>query len=439
MTETNNAVDGLGRRGFIKRVFAGIAGSSLLLGGSANELLAKGETLADGLMGAGGSQNQEPPERYWQLVKNSFSLAPGLLYFNNASLGPSPELVIDATERFRRTLDGFPSRYMWGGWQKDKEEVRKKAAALMGVSEEEIALIHNTTEGMNVIASSLVLKPGDEVILADHEHPSGTIPWQYWQETRGIKLVRPTLPLLPESPRQLVEVYRRAVTSRTKVISMCHMVNTNGMKLPVKEVSAFARPRGILVAVDGAQSAGMLNVDLKDLGCDFYAASSHKWVFSPKGMGIFYARKESQPLIKPLIVAHGYEDSSIRRFENYNTRNFPELLGLGTAIDFLNLIGSARIERRVLELKHYFRKQAASRPYLNIKTPAPDSLSAGITTVEVKGHKVTDVRNTLLEKYKIDCRPMGMFGLNGLRISLSIYITKKDIDYLMNALDEIAG
>lgn len=422
-----------GRREFIKNAFTGIAGSSLLLGTAAERLLAGAGNLAAKLSKGGDG------ETYWEIVKKSFSLEKGLYYFNNASLGPSPELVIAATERFRRTLDSFPSKYMWGGWMKEKEEVRKKAAKLLGASVEEIALIHNTTEGMNIVASSLELEPGDEVILIDHEHPSGTIPWQYRQETKGIKLVRPTLPILPKDPAEIVELYRKAITPKTRVISMCHMVNTNGMILPVKKVAEMAKAKGILVAVDGAQTAGMITVDLNDLGCDFYAASSHKWMFSPKGMGIFYAKKESQNLIDPLIVASGYKDKSIRRFENYNTRNLPELLGLGTAIDFLNLIGRERIENRVYELKHYFREKVQSRPFLNIKTPAAGALSAGVITVEIKGKKVSDVRSALLKRYRVDCRPMAVFGLNGLRISLSVYITKKDIDYLMNALDEIAA
>ena len=182
-------------------------------------------------------------EDYWELVKAQFTFVPGLYYFNNASLGPSPELVADATENFRRTLDGFPSKYMWGGWNTDKEQVREKAAQAVGASAEEIALIHNTTEGMNVIAASMDLEPGDEVILADHEHTSGTIPWKYWQETKGIKLVRPTLPMMPASPGELVDVYREAITPRTKVISMCHMVNTNGMILPVREVVGAGPPQ----------------------------------------------------------------------------------------------------------------------------------------------------------------------------------------------------
>jgi len=211
------------------------------------------EALRDGAEKLASAPDLDVPgDAYWRLVQRQFRLEPGLVYLNNASLGPSPALVADATETYRRRLDAFPSRYMWGGWSEEYESVRSKAAGLLSSSPEEIALIHNTTEGMNLVASSLDLNPGDEVIVADHEHFSGTIPWQYWQEPKGVELVRPILPILPSEPDEIVAVYRRAITPRTRVISMCHVVNTNGMILPVKEVAAMARPRGILVAVDGA-------------------------------------------------------------------------------------------------------------------------------------------------------------------------------------------
>jgi len=423
----------LERRSFLKASFSSIAAGALLTDLSREPLLAQAEATAGVLNRA------EDSEAYWELVKAQFTFVPGLYYFNNASLGPSPELVADATENFRRTLDGFPSKYMWGGWNTDKEQTREKAAQAVGAGAEEIALIHNTTEGMNVVAASMDLEPGDEVILADHEHTSGTIPWKYWQETKGIKLVRPTLPVVPESPGEIVDVYRQAITPRTKVISMCHMVNTNGMILPVRDVVELARPRDILVAVDGAQTAGMFPIDLHGMGCDYYAASSHKWLFSPKGVGIFYAGEEAQQHIRPLIVSNGYEDESVRRFENYNTRNLPELLGLGVAIDFHNLLGAERKGNRIYDLKHYFRGKISDNPAFNIKTPAHDELSCGITTVELVGHRVIQVERTLAEEYNINVRPMTSFGLNGLRISLSVFNTKEDVDYLVGALEEIAA
>ncbi len=373
-------------------------------------------------------------EAFWELVKTQFILAPELRYFNNASLGASPLYVQRHTQACREILDGFPSKYMWGGWKEEKEETRQLVADLLKVSNEEIALTHNTTEGMNLIARSFDLQPGDEVILADHEHTSGRVCWEVFQESKGVKLVRPTLPILPKTVEEVVDVYRKAITPKTKIISMCHIVNTNGMILPVKEVSKMAHEKGILVAVDGAQSAGMFELDLHDLGCDFYTASAHKWLFAPKGIGVFYAKEESQHHLKPLIVCRGYEDTSIRRLENYNTRNLPELLGLGAAVEFINQIGIKKIHQRSYELKNYFRTKIEENPAFNLKTPAHDDLSAAIQVVEVIGQDVQDIKKRLSEEYNIDCRPMSTFGLNALRISLSIYMTKADVDYLVEAL-----
>ena len=418
------------RRSIFARTAGAVSGAALLAAADLEALLEGAEGFATA------SRADDLGQDYWRLVQHQFRLEPGLIYLNNASLGPSPALVADATESFRRKLDAFPSRYMWGGWSEEFEAVRSKAGALLGASSEEIAIIHNTTEGMNLVAFSLDLEPGDEVIVADHEHHSGTIPWQYWQEPKGVKLVRPTLPILPSDPDEIVEVYRRAITSRTRVISMCHVVNTNGMILPVKEISEMARARGILVAVDGAQAPGMINVDLHDLGCDYYAASSHKWLFSPKGVGIFYARQASQSLLRPLIVAHGWEDESIRRLENYNTRNLPEVLGLGVAFDFQNLLGPDRRQARIYELKKYLRDRVEDDSEFVVKTPASDELSAGITTVEVVGRDVKDVATTLAERHRIDCRPMTSHGLNGLRISLSVFNSEDQVETLASGLRE---
>ncbi|NHF61322.1 aminotransferase class V-fold PLP-dependent enzyme [Flavobacteriaceae bacterium TP-CH-4] len=377
-------------------------------------------------------------ESYWETVQSQFPFAKGLTYFNNGSLGACPAPIREAAHSFRNMLDDFPSKYMWGGWETEKETVRTQVADLFSVSSEEIALIHNTTEGMNLIARGIDLKEGDEVILADHEHTSAVAPWTVWQGPKGIRLVRPTLPILPESTDEIINIYRKSIGPKTKVISICHLVNTNGMLLPIKEISEMAHKKGILVAVDGAQGAGMLNTDLTEMDCDFYTVSAHKWLFSPKGMGIFYAKKEAQHHLRPLIVARGYEDTSIRRLENYNTRNLPELLALGAALDYRDVIGAQKIQDRTYDLKHYFRGQIKQHPKLLLKTPGPDTLSAGIQVVEVVGKDVQKVKDQLFEEYGIDCRPMTKFGLNAVRLSFAIFITKEQIDDLIEALDTIA-
>ena len=415
------------RRKFLKTLGIGAVGAMA----SPTQIWAKSTSELQQTIGL--FKTEDTSEAFWETVKSQFSFAEGLTYFNNGSLGACPKAIRNATTEFRDTLDDFPSKYMWGGWDEEKETVRKKTASLFSVSEEEIALIHNTTEGMNLIARSLNLQQGDEVILADHEHSSAVSPWKVWQESRGIKLVRPTLPMLPESVDEIVEVYKKSITAKTKVISVCHLVNTNGMILPIREISKMAHEKGIMVAVDGAQATGMFTFDLKDIDCDFYTVSAHKWLFSPKGVGIFYAKKESQKHLKPLIVARGYQDTSIRRLENYNTRNLPEVLGFGAALDYRETIGGKKIEARIYELKAYFRNAIKEHPKLVLKTPASDSLSGGIQVVEVLGKDVQDVKNHLFDDYGIDCRPMSTFGLNAVRISFAIFNTKKDIDRLVNA------
>ncbi|MEL6253508.1 MAG: aminotransferase class V-fold PLP-dependent enzyme [Bacteroidota bacterium] len=417
------------RRNFLRAGLLGLAGLPILSEARQKDLFQSWEQL-------GKSLSTKEDEAYWEEISDQFSFEDGFTYFNTGSLGPCPKFIVKATNGFRATLDGFPSKYMWGGWQEEKEKVRTKVAQLMKADEEEIALIHNTTEGMNLIASSMDLKKGDEVILCDHEHMSAVAPWRFHQESKGIKLVRPKLPILPESKEELVEVFRKAITKKTKVISVVHLTNTNGMILPIKEISEMAHEKGILVAVDGAQSSCSIDFGLQDLGCDFYANSAHKWLFSPKGMGIFYAKKKAQKLLTPMIVARGYKDKSIRRFENYNTRNLPEYLGVGAAVDYRNEIGHERIVGRHYELKRYFRDKVSNIEGLKLKSPAADDLSGPIQAVEVLGKDVWKVKRALAEEYKIDCRPMSTHGLNALRISLSLCTSKKDVDYLLKALEE---
>jgi len=419
------------RRRFLKSLTAGAAGLTVmpLFGASLETPL---HEVNDHFL----LTTNDASENFWEDVKKQFRFAPNLQYFNNASLGSSAIPIRKATNEFRDVLDDFPSKYMWGGWESAKEEVRQKVATIFSVDKEEIALIHNTTEGMNLIAQSFDFERGGEIIISDHDHTSAHIPWKVWQEEKGIKLVRPTLPILPESKEEVVELYRKAITPKTKVISLCHIVNTNGMILPVKEISEMAHKKGVLVAVDGAQSAGMFTIDLHDLGCDFYAASSHKWLFSPKGVGVFYAKKERQKHLKPMVVCRGYQNKSIRRLENYNTRNLPEVLGLGASIDFLNSIGLEKIHNRTFELKSYFRSKVENNPKFKLKTPASDDLSGAIQVIEVIGKNVKTVKKKLFDDYRIDCRPMSTFGLNAVQLSFAMYITKKDIDGLVKALEE---
>ena len=370
----------------------------------------------------------------WSEIKSQFVFEDGIKYFNHASLGTSPKSVIDDTETFRRTLEAYPSKYMWGGWDEQKEEVRRIAAKLLNAASDEIALIHNTTEGMNLVAASLDLKKGDEVIVGNHEHRTATSPWLYHQESKGIRIVRPELPIMPTSHEDIFKVYQEAITKKTKVISMVHLTNTNGMILPVKKICDLARQNNILTVIDAAQSMGAIHCDMKNIGCDFFTASGHKWLYSPKGTGIFFARKDRQDLLKPFIANRAYKKDGLAKLEDYNTRNLPELLGLGSALEFHRTLGLEKIMQRSSELRNYFLEGIKSDDRVIVKTPLSENLSHQILTVEKSGHTVFDLKNKLIDDHKIDVRGMSSHDLNGVRISFAIYHDREDIDHLVESL-----
>lgn len=376
-------------------------------------------------------------DKYWRLVKEQFKFTEGLTYFNNASLGATPLSVIDKTHAFRNLLHQYPSKYMWGGWKDEKEQVRDKVATLIGADPDEVALTHNTTEGMNVIASSLQLEEGDEVILGNHEHFTARIPWKYYQERKGIKLVKVELPLVPESKQELIDVYENAITDKTRVISVVHMTNTNGMILPIKEITKIAHKKEILVAVDGAQSLASFPINLHDIGCDYYAASAHKWLFSPKGMGVLYCRKETEQQLQPLIANHKWNDKTMRRVEDYNTRNLPELLGLGVAVDFHNAIGAEAIMERMQVLRNYFLEEVDKIPTLTLHTPRNPKLSQQIIAVERSGEMFYKFKKRLERDHQIGVRSMGSHDIGGIRISLAIFNLEEDIERLVEAMTNV--
>ncbi len=412
--------------------------------------LIKAAMLASGSIGIGGLRslvrefhgldsspfNLSSGQTDWEDVRSQFRFADDMIYMNNASLGASPMSVRDATHVFRDLLDEYPSKFMWGGWKDEKEAVRTSMAQLLNAEADDIALTHNTTEGMNIIAASLDLEEGDEVIVGNHEHPTARIPWKYHQEERrGAVIVRPDLPLTPTVVEELVEVYRAAITDKTRVISMVHVTNTNGMILPVKEICAMAKERGIITAVDGAQSLGAMPVDVKDIGCDYYAASCHKWLFSPKGMGVLYASADATEL-RPMIANRRYKSPSMRRVEDYNTRNLPELLGVGTSIDFHNALGTEVMSSRMRELRDYFYQSVIENDKIKWHTPVSNELSLHIAAVEVEGKTASELKSFVSDEFNIDTRWMGSHGMNGIRVSLSVYNNEQDIDLLVSALSE---
>ena len=364
-------------------------------------------------------------------IRKHFMLEKNLAYMNNGSLGPCPAYVLQETMKAWRELEANPVSLGYGPFIKRMEEVRGKAAAFLGCDFNEMAITSCTTESMNMVAQGMDLQPGDHVLTTDHEHAGGAECWRYYAKRRGVIIDKVKLPLLPGGADELVELFRKAMTQKTRAISVSHVTYTTGLRLPVKQLSKLALSQGCTLVVDGAQGPGGLQVDVKDLGCDTYATSAHKWMLAPKGTGLLYIRKEAQKRIRPMALEGGYRVYS----GAVGTRNIPTIVGLGFAMDFLNAIGRERIERRSLALRKQLFESLQKIGGIKVVSVEADEMSSPLVSVALPdGVRNSAVAAALQSKHGVVVKVLSGPVRNGLRVSTHVYNTRDDIERLCAGL-----
>ena len=299
---------------------------------------------------------------------------------------------------------------------------------------DEIALLRNATEANSYIANGIEMKPGDEVLMTDQEHPGGEQPWQLKAKRYGIIVKKVALPKPVTDTPQVLNLFNDAITPRTRIIFFSHITTVTGVVLPAKELCALARSKHILSAVDGAHVTGMMQLDLHDLGCDMYSSSPHKWLQAPKGSGYLYVRNEVIDYLWNTIATEGWDEKQLRaeRFQRIGSSNVPSLCGLRAAIQLANEIGMARIEQRHRELGDHMLAEMTKRGAESWTSPDP-KLRCAITTVNVPPIKRMQLEDWLWKTKKIRIRGGEP---SKLRLSTPYYLRKKDIDRYLEAFDE---
>ncbi len=427
------------RRTFINS-FAG--GFAALLGAPLfrHETLAKLRRLDDFIRDG----NDANDERYWALVREQFPLTHERTYLNTGGLGASPYMVIDAVvsrmNELERISETGHSEALWLG-------IKEKAAALLGCEAEELAYTRNATEGINVVCNGLPLKRGDEVITSTHEHVGNAVPWLARQKRDGIviKLFEPST----QSAQENLDRIARLISKRTRVISVPHATTTTGQVLPVKEIAAMAKAKNLWFFIDGAQTAGMLNFSLHDIGCDAYATSGHKWLVGPKGTGLLYVRKDMLDTIQAIEVG-AYSDKShdlqtgeltfvptAQRYE-YGTVNTPLFVGVGAAVDFLTKIGMENVWNRDAAMSTAFLNGLKEIPNVEILSPLNQTERSAMITFKMKNIEYLKLQSFLAKDYKLRTRGVGEAGLNALRISWHLYNSFEEVDKVLEGVREAA-
>lgn len=377
----------------------------------------------------------------WNELKKSYSLDPKINYLNHASIGSIPIAVQRARSEYLQICESNPWLYMWGGaWEESREQVRRQAADLFGCRSTEIAITHNTTEVFNTLAHGLPLKPRDEVLFSSLNHAGASIAFEQAARQRGYKTRRfefPTRDAFDLTADRIVEIYVEQIAPSTRLLVFPHIDNTLGLRYPVGELAAAARNKGVeFVAVDGAQSAGMIELNVRRLGVDVYATSAHKWLGSPKGVGLAFFAKPLQTRLRPMWTTWGQSkwNGSARIYEDYGTRNLPEVIALGDALKFHRKInGQARMERLSAIHQHVMEKAQQTE---SVRFVSPKQFSAGsaVMLLELSSRNANQIAKSLFQQHGIVVRAFKSSKRNAVRVSPNVYTTLAEIDQLFEVL-----
>ena len=383
-----------------------------------------------------------PEQARYADLRGSYDLDPKITYFNHASIGTMPRAVREAFIGYVAGCEGNPWYHIWGeAWVEAHEQVRAAAARLAGCTMEETALTHNTTECFNVLAAGLPLGPGDEVCFSSLSHSGASVCWHHQAETRGFTVRVFDFPMLetPDlSADDIVALHMKHVTDQTKVLIFPHIDNTLGIRHPVSALARAARARGVrYIAVDGAQSLGMIPVDLSALDIDFFATSPHKWVQSPKGRGLFYVRKRVLDELRPATVTWGRErwKDQARKFEDYGTRDMPSLLALGDALLFQEALGVEAKQAHLEALWAHAKARVAANPKLIWRSPNDWSLAGSLFAIELQGRTSKEVFGHMFEKHGFVFRPFHTDTLESFRLSPNAMNTKAELDRFFDLVE----
>jgi L-cysteine/cystine lyase len=419
------------RRSFIRTFGGGILGGAMLYA-------FPGDARAKYII----SHDQHIPagdEYFWDLVRSQFPLREEPLYLNNGTMGPSPYVVIDATVREMQEIDRS-GRY--GGW----EDLKPKIARFINANEKEIALTHNVTEGINIVACGLPLRKGDEVVMTDHEHAGNAMPWLARARRDGISVVTFTPAL---TAAETLDRLSSRLGPRTRAIAVPHITCTTGHVLPAREICRLGREKGIPVLIDAAHTPGMLPLDVREMECDFLATCGHKWMLGPKGTGFLYIREEMLDLLEPYWTGGGAETGwdlkggslefkgDAGKFD-FASQNAAIAVGLGAAVDFLFHIGMENVTRRGRSLAARLRAGLEGLDgKTDILTPSEEGGYGSILSFRRPSVPYDRLYRRLREEYGIVTRMVPENGVDCNRISTHIYNSPSDVDRLVEAIAAI--
>lgn len=377
-------------------------------------------------------------EDFWMQIRKGYLLNPDYINLENGYYCFLPQTLLEAFIRHVREVNYQGSYYMRTVQFENKKIMAARLAAIAGCSADELIITRNTTESLDLIISGIDWKPGDEAVMAEQDYPAMLNMFRQISARYGTINKMVSVPNNPVSDEEITELYESAITPKTRLIMICHMINITGQILPVRKICDMAHNRGVQVMVDGAHSFGHFRFKIPDLDCDYFGSSLHKWMSVPLGSGILYVKKENIRKIWPLIASGESNPDSILRLNWTGTHPVHTDLTVNEAIDYYNLLGAERKEARLRYLQHYWTDKVRNMPHIVINTPSDPARSCAIANVGVKGRKPSEIGDILFRKYKIYCAPVDVANVHGCRITPNVYTSREELDELIKALTEMS-
>ena len=379
-------------------------------------------------------------EDFWQGVRGGYRLKPDYINLENGYYNIQPTEILDAFIGRVKEVNYEGAYYMRTVQFDRKKAIAARLAALAGCAPDELIITRNTTESLDTIIAGYPWASGDEAIMAEQDYGAMLQMFKQVERRHGVVRKVISVPNHPKSDEEVVEVYAKAITPKTKLLMVSHMVNITGQILPVRKICDMAHAHGVDVMVDGAHSFAQIRHSVPELNCDYYGASLHKWLSTPLGAGILYVRKGMSDKIWPLLAEPDNATTGIARLNHTGTIPVHTDLAIGDALDFYAALGPDRKEERLRYLQQYWTSKVRNTPNIIVNTPADPVRSCAIANVGIKGVKPADLAARLLTQYKIYTVAIDAPAANvqGVRVTPNIFTLPAELDELVRALHEMA-
>lgn len=375
---------------------------------------------------------------FWASVRKKYDLDPSYINLENGYYCVMPKEIAEAQHQYILTGNRAGAFYMRHQFQSDQTKLIERLSKQIDCRTDELMISRNTTESLDLVISGFPWQKGDEAIMAQEDYGAMLNQFRLVSERYGVVNKIITVPLNPATDEEIVAVYEAAISAKTKLLMLSHIINITGQILPVKKITTMAHRYGVAVLVDGAHSFAHIPTSMQDLGCDFYGTSLHKWLSAPLGSGLLYVRKSTIADLWPLMAEDPLAKDDIRRLSHTGTRPVHSMQAIHTALDFYAWIQPNRKENRLRALQNRWTNQLRGQKNILLNTPEAPHRSCAIANVGIQGLSPARLAEMLFKQYNIFTVAINRPTVKGCRITPNIYTTMQEVDQLADALLEIA-